>query len=75
MNVIKRIYCFYKDGFASMTVGRSLWILILFKVVILFFVLKLFFFPNILKEKSNERGDNPAEIVTTEIMNRSTNKF
>ena len=31
-----------------MTVGRSLWLLIIIKLVILFAVLKVFFFPDIL---------------------------
>ena len=45
-----RIYRFYRDGFRSMTVGRELWLLILVKLFLLFFVLKLFFFPDLLEE-------------------------
>lgn len=40
----------YVDGFRNMTVGRSLWLLIIIKCVILFGVLKLVFFPNVLEE-------------------------
>ncbi len=39
-----------------MTIGRSLWLLIIIKLVILFGVLKIFFFPNLLN--SNYDNDN-----------------
>lgn len=39
----------YRDGFKSMTVGRTLWLVILIKVAVIFLVIKLFFFPDILK--------------------------
>jgi Domain of unknown function (DUF4492) len=55
-----KIFYFYYDGFKSMTVGRQLWIIILIKLFILFAVLKIFFFPDMLKEKfssDEQRGD------------------
>lgn len=48
------IYNFYADGFRNMTWGRQLWWLILLKVVILFAVLRLFFFRPVLAGKSDE---------------------
>jgi len=48
--MLKKIYYFYKDGFANMKLGKRLWVLILLKVFILFAVVKYFFFPNILEE-------------------------
>ena len=45
---ISKIYRFYRDGFRSMTVGRSLWLIIIVKLIIIFAVLKLFFFPDAL---------------------------
>jgi len=47
-----------------MTVGRKLWIIILIKLFILFFILRLFFFPDFLKSKfsnDKERGDYVRE--------------
>ncbi|MBN2429498.1 MAG: DUF4492 domain-containing protein [Deltaproteobacteria bacterium] len=47
-----------------MTLGKTLWKLILIKMAILFFVLKLVFFPNLLKTKFDtdmERGDYVVE--------------
>ena len=38
----------YTTGFRSMVLGRKLWKIILFKIVIIFGVIKVFFFPNVL---------------------------
>ena len=46
------IYNFYVEGFKNMTWGRELWWLILLKVIILFLVLRVFFFKPILAGKS-----------------------
>ena len=35
---------FYLDGFKSMTIGKTLWAIILIKLFIMFAILKLFFF-------------------------------
>ena len=45
---------FYIEGFKSMTVGKYLWALIILKLVILFLVLKLFFFPDVLQENYDD---------------------
>ncbi|MDE6541669.1 MAG: DUF4492 domain-containing protein [Muribaculaceae bacterium] len=47
-NIATRIVRFYADGFRNMTIGRTLWAIIIVKLVVLFAVLKLFFFPDIL---------------------------
>ena len=67
MNVIKRIWNLYYDGFHSMTLGRTLWVVILVKLFIIFVVLKLFFFPNYLKEHATEGEE--AEFVATQLKN------
>ena len=43
-----RVFYFYRDGFREMTWGRVLWAIILIKLFVMFFVLKLFFFPSFL---------------------------
>ena len=48
---IKKIFRFYLDGFRSMTVGKTLWAIIL---VNLFAILKVFFFPDFLAGQSPE---------------------
>lgn len=40
----KNIWYLYRDGFKNMTWGRPLWGLIILKLIILFVVLRLFFF-------------------------------
>jgi hypothetical protein len=52
-----------------MTVGKQLWILIIIKVVILFGVLKLFFFPDVLAKKT-PIGADPSDTVRNELIKR-----
>ena len=61
MSWLRKIWHLYYDGFRSMTLGRTLWTVILIKLFIIFVVLKLFFFPNYIKEHAEE-GDE-AEFV------------
>ena len=47
-----RIYRFYRDGFARMSIGRTLWLVVIVKLLIIFLVLKLFLMPDVLNLKS-----------------------
>lgn len=58
---------FYVDGFRSMTVGRNLWLLIIIKIFILFFVFKLFFFPNLLERDYDTDSQRAAAVRKTLI--------
>lgn len=69
MKLLSNIFHLYYDGFRSMTVGRQLWLLIIVKVIILFGILKIFFFPDVLKQKTPE-GGKLSETVRTEILKR-----
>ncbi|MDE6574132.1 MAG: DUF4492 domain-containing protein [Muribaculaceae bacterium] len=51
MNFFGKALDLYVDGFRNMKLGRSLWLIIIIKLVIFFAVLKLFFFPDILASK------------------------
>lgn len=59
---------FYYEGFKTQKGwSRQVWIVILIKLFIMFFVLKLFFFPNFLKTKyttDQERGDYVIDQLT-----------
>ncbi len=60
-NIFQRISRFYVDGFRSMTVGKTLWKIIFIKLIIMFGVLKLFFFPDFLATTFNtdeQRADH-----------------
>lgn len=57
---LKNIYYFYSDGFRSMTLGKTLWKIIILKLFVMFAVLKIFFFPNFLKtnfDTDQQRAD------------------
>lgn len=45
MTLLKKIWQLYYDGFRNMTIGRTLWLIILIKLIIIFLVLRLFLFP------------------------------
>ena len=65
-----KVFEFYRDGFANMTVGKSLWKIIFIKLVVMFAVLKLFFFPNYLKEKydtDEQRANHVLEQMTGQV--------
>jgi hypothetical protein len=57
----KRIVLFYVDGFRRMHIGRTLWVIILIKLLIIFGVLKIFLFPDFLHDNFTndmERADH-----------------
>jgi uncharacterized membrane protein len=49
-----------------MTLGRTLWAIILVKLVVIFLILKMFFFPNYIKEHAPEGQE--AAFVAEEIL-------
>ena len=55
----------YYEGFRSMRLGKTLWAIILIKLFVIFVILKIFFFPNFLKQHA-EKGQE-AEYVATEL--------
>lgn len=65
----RRVWDLYYDGFRSMTVGKSLWALIIIKLFIFFVIMKWLFFPNILKENYST-DEERAEAVRTELTSR-----
>lgn len=64
---MSRVFRFYLEGFRSMTLGRTLWCIILVKLFIMFAVLKAFFFPAYLQGGEQEK----AETVSGELTRRS----
>ncbi len=67
-NIFIRVFRFYYEGFANMTVGRKLWAIIIIKLIVMFAVLKLFFFPDFLESKFEndaERSDYVIEQLTS----------
>lgn len=68
--ILSRIMRFYIDGFRGMTLGRTLWCIILIKLIIIFAVLKAFFFPAYLKGDEEEKG----KLVSAELTTRQAGK-
>jgi hypothetical protein len=68
MNLIRKIYRFYYDGFKGMTVGKTLWTVVLIKLFIMFAILRLFFFPNFLNSRYNTDKER-ADHVRNELIN------
>lgn len=64
-NALISVWRFYVDGFRNMTWGRPLWFLIFLKVVVLFLVLRMFFFEPVLSGKTDEQK---SEHVGLELM-------
>lgn len=58
----RKVFGFYADGFRSMTIGRKLWALIIIKLIIIFAVLKLFFFPDILGSGYDNDADRARAV-------------
>ena len=69
ISMITRVYRFYVDGFKSITVGRYLWAMILIKLAIMFLVLKLFFFPNVLN-RDYDTDEQRAEAVRNTLLDK-----
>lgn len=68
MGVIKKVWLFYYEGFKNIgQTGKRLWIIILIKLFIMFAVLRLFFFPDVMKKEfdsNKERSDHIIEELT-----------
>lgn len=58
----------YIDGFRNMTWGRPLWGLIILKIVILFLVLRLFFFKPVLAGKTDRQK---SDFVGMQLMEKA----
>ena len=65
---LHKVFDLYYDGFRSMRLGRTLWAIILIKLFIIFVVLKIFFFPNFLKQHA--KGDESC-YVASELVERA----
>lgn len=59
----------YYEGFRSMTLGKTLWTVIIIKLIIIFVVIKLFFFPNYISTNAEEGHE--ADFVSQEVISRT----
>jgi len=66
-----KIFRFYRDGFKKMTVGKTLWKIIFIKLIFMFAVLKVFFFPNFLETNfstDQQRADHVINQLTGPVQ-------
>lgn len=64
-----KVFNLYYEGFRSMTLGKTLWTVILIKLFIIFVVIKLLFFPNFINANAEEGHE--ADFVSEEMMSRA----
>jgi predicted lactoylglutathione lyase len=73
MNILKKIWLFYYEGFKNMPKwGRLMWTIILIKGFIVFVIVRSLFFPDFLK--TNFKTDKErSEHVINELIKTSKN--
>ena len=62
-----RVVDLYVDGFRSMTVGKTLWLIIGIKLFVFFVIIKILFFPNFLSSKS-DTDEGKAQYVREQLI-------
>ncbi len=65
--MLKRIFRFYLEGFKNMTWGKSLWVIILIKLFIMFVIMRVFFMKDFLNERygtDEEKSKHVLERLT-----------
>ena len=71
-----QVFHLYYDGFRSMTVGKTLWLIIGIKLFIFFVIIKMIFFPNFLNTKCNtekEKTEYVRHRLTKETGTKTDN--
>lgn len=66
--ILYRVFDLYYDGFRNMKLGRTLWLVILIKLFIIFVILKLFFFPDFIGR--NSAPGEEADFVSGQLTGR-----
>jgi hypothetical protein len=68
-SIFTEIFRFYYNGFINMPGwGRRVWIILIIKLFIMFAILKLFFFPDFLKQRFNDDRQR-SEYVMDQLIN------
>lgn len=72
---IKAVWEFYRDGFRQMTWGRPLWALIILKVIILFLVLRMFFFKPVMAGMTDEQRSEQVGTHLIESVEQNNSNY
>ena len=62
-NAFIKIFRFYYNGFKNMTWGKSLWLIIIIKLFIMFFILKIFFFKDHLDSNFKTEAEKSNHVI------------
>ncbi|AWI34991.1 DUF4492 domain-containing protein [Helicobacter apodemus] len=68
MKILTRISSFYYFGFKNMRLGRSLWLVIIVKLFIIFGILKVFIYDNSL-HKLYATQEEKSQFITHNLKN------
>ncbi|WP_339135520.1 MAG: DUF4492 domain-containing protein [Candidatus Electrothrix sp. GW3-4] len=74
-SVFQEAYRFYRDGFRNMTVGKTLWKIICIKLIIMFAVLKLFFFEDFLGTRFTTDEERADYVLSELISSKQANSL
>jgi hypothetical protein len=66
---LSKLVDFYKEGFRNMTLGRTLWAIVLIKLFIMFGILRVFFFPTFLNDKC-DTAQEKAKYVSEQLVGK-----
>ena len=72
---IEAVFRFYVDGFKNMTWGKTLWIIIIVKLFIMFAILRVFFFKPAMAGKTDEQKSEIVAKSLTSMNNTNTDKY
>lgn len=64
-------FTMFRDGFKSMTLGKTLWTLVIIKLIIMFLILRPIFFPNFLNSKFND-AESKADYVSKQLIEKKS---
>lgn len=70
-NFFVRVYRFYANGFRTLTpMSKTLWLIIGLKLFIMFAILKVFFFPNHLRQEADKQNVTNSQWVQQDLIDR-----
>ncbi|CAM2965393.1 DUF4492 domain-containing protein [Helicobacter burdigaliensis] len=67
MQVFKKIFLLYYEGFKNMTLGKSLWVVVILKLLIIFCFLKIFIYGEDFKERFSTQEER-SEFVSKNLV-------
>lgn len=65
-------FSMFWEGFKNMKLGKILWTIVIIKLIIMFAILRPFFFPNFLNSKFDD-AESKAEYVGQQLTNEVNN--